>query len=38
MIVEQNCNFDAEALKKSGKPTFVQAGIHSGEIDGKTLV
>ncbi len=26
----------AEALKKSGKPIlFVQAGIHSGEIDGK---
>ena len=29
-------NFDPEALKESGKPTlFVQAGIHSGEIDGK---
>jgi hypothetical protein len=25
-----------EAMKGSGKPTlFVQAGIHSGEIDGK---
>ncbi|MBX9887578.1 MAG: M14 family metallopeptidase [Flavobacteriaceae bacterium] len=37
MIVGTNtANFDAEALKNSGKPTlFVQAGIHSGEIDGK---
>ena len=37
MIVgTNNANFDPEALKNSGKPTlFVQAGIHSGEIDGK---
>jgi murein tripeptide amidase MpaA len=37
MIVGSNSsNFDPEALKKSGKPIlFAQAGIHSGEIDGK---
>jgi murein tripeptide amidase MpaA len=37
MIVgASSSNFDPESLKKSGKPTlFVQAGIHSGEIDGK---
>lgn len=37
MIVgTNNANFDPEALTNSGKPTlFVQAGIHSGEIDGK---
>lgn len=37
MIVGANtANFDPEELKSSGKPTlFVQAGIHSGEIDGK---
>lgn len=37
MIVGTNSsNFDPESLKKSDKPTlFVQAGIHSGEIDGK---
>lgn len=36
IVATADTNHDPEALKSSGKPTlFVQAGIHSGEIDGK---
>ncbi|CAN5628680.1 M14 family metallopeptidase [soil metagenome] len=36
VIASKEGNFDPAALKQSGKPTFfAQAGIHSGEIDGK---
>ncbi len=36
VIASRERRFTPEALRASGKPTlFVQAGIHSGEIDGK---
>ncbi len=36
IIASTEKNISAASLKKSGKPVFlVQAGIHSGEIDGK---
>ena len=36
MIVSSDKHFTLEAAKKSGKAiVFIQAGIHSGEIDGK---
>jgi murein tripeptide amidase MpaA len=36
IIASTEKNVTSAALKKSGKPLlFVQAGIHSGEIDGK---
>lgn len=36
VIASKERAFTPEALRKTGKPTvFVQAGIHSGEIDGK---
>ena len=36
LIVSGDKNFTPEAVKKSGKAIiFIQAGIHSGEIDGK---
>jgi hypothetical protein len=36
VIASKEGNFDAASLKQSGKPIFfAQAGIHSGEIDGK---
>ena len=36
LIVSENNDFTAEKAKKSGKAIiFIQAGIHSGEIDGK---
>ena len=36
VIASRDQAFDAKALRQSGKPTLLaQAGIHSGEIDGK---
>jgi hypothetical protein len=36
VIASKEGNFDPPSLKQSGKPIFLaQAGIHSGEIDGK---
>lgn len=36
VIASKEGNFDPASLKQSGKPIFLaQAGIHSGEIDGK---